>query len=151
MLVDTKDDLPADTKDIFCSSDACVVLKPRICMVYNFCCSMVVCVSYGGRLTFFFPRVIAQLIPNMMFLWPQMNYFCVLYEILLFLYCVLHEILLLSTLKRIEVMKYSCCWLGYCIINYYDVKFVTHIAMHKYVAIVLYKIFSLPTHGRACN
>jgi hypothetical protein len=72
----------------------------------------------------------------------------VLYEILLLLYSDLHEIILLSTLKMIGVMKYSCCYLCYCIINYYDVKFVTHIATHKYVAIVLYNFFSLiAMHG----
>jgi hypothetical protein len=63
------------------------------------------CFLRYGSLTFFFPRVIAQLIPKVMFLLPQVNYFCVLYEILLLLYCILHEIILLSTLKIIGVLN----------------------------------------------
>jgi hypothetical protein len=77
-----------------------------------------------------------------MLLLSQVKYFSVLYEILLLLYCVLNEILHLSTLKTdYRVMKYSCGWLRYCIISNSDVNFVTHIATHKYLTIMLYRFF----------
>jgi hypothetical protein len=44
------------------------------------------------------------------------------------------------------------CMVTSCIINYYVVNFVTHIATHKYVASMLYKVFSLiAEHGLATS